>query len=64
MFREGLEGFKGGLSADNYLKIIGASRATATRDLQDLVGKSALRKTGKLKHTRYWLNVPRDSGEY
>lgn len=33
MFREGLDGFKGGLSADKYLAITKTSRATATRDL-------------------------------
>lgn len=64
MFREGLEGFKGGLSADNYLKITDTSRATATRDLQDLVEKGALRKTGELKHTRYWLSILKDSGKH
>lgn len=57
MFREGLDGFEGGLSAENYLKITNTSRATATRDLQDLVELGALRKTGELKHTRYWLSV-------
>ncbi|HSR29678.1 MAG TPA: Fic family protein [Anaerolineae bacterium] len=57
MFREGLEGFKGGLSAENYLKITNTSRATATRDLQSLVELGALRKTGELKHTRYWLSI-------
>ncbi len=57
MFREGLDGFKGGLSAQNYLKITNTSRATATRDLQSLVELGALRKTGELKHTRYWLNI-------
>lgn len=57
MFREGLEGFKGGLSAENYLKITSTSRATATRDLQALVELGALRKTGELKHTRYWLSI-------
>lgn len=62
MFREGLDGFKGGLSADNYLKITNTSRATATRDLQDLVEKGALRKTGELKHTRYWLTILPVSG--
>ena len=36
MFREGIDGFKGGLSAENHISITGASRATATRDLQDL----------------------------
>ncbi len=31
MFREGLKGFQGGLSAENYIRITKASRATATR---------------------------------
>lgn len=57
IFREGPGGFKGGLSADNYLKITGTSRATATRDLQDLVEKGAFSRTGKRRHTRYWLNL-------
>lgn len=39
MFREGTAGFKGGLSAENYIAIAKTSRATATRDLQDLVEK-------------------------
>jgi len=58
MFREGIDGFKGGLSAENYIAITQASRATATRDLQDLVAKGAFTKTGELRHTRYYLNVP------
>ena len=29
MFREGIDGFKGGLSAENYIRIAGTSRATA-----------------------------------
>jgi len=57
MLREGPEGFKGGLSAEKYLSIAKTSRATATRDLQDLVEKSALLKTGERKYTRYWLNI-------
>lgn len=63
MFREGLEGFKGGLSAENYLKITNTSRATATRDLQNLVELGALRKTGELKHTRYWLSILKEPNE-
>lgn len=55
MFREGLDGFKGGLSAENYIRIVATSRATATRDLSEMVEIGALRKTGKLKHTRYHL---------
>ncbi len=55
MFKEGIDGFKGGLSAENYISITGTSRATATRDLQDLLEKRALTKTGELRHTRYFL---------
>jgi Fic family protein len=58
MFREGIDGFKGGLSAKNYISITKTSRATATRDLQDLVEKGALTRTGELRHTRYSLNLP------
>lgn len=57
MFREGLDGFKGGLSAANFISITGTSRATATRDLQELVGMGALTQTGTLKSTRYHLNI-------
>ncbi len=57
MFREGMDGFKGGLSAENYISIAKTSRATATRDLQDLVEKSALTRTGARRHTRYHLKV-------
>ena len=57
MFAEGLKCFSGGLSAENYIAITKTSRATATRDLADLVEKGALNKTGELRHTRYWLNI-------
>jgi Fic family protein len=57
IFREGIDGFKGGLSAENYVSITGTSRATATRDLQDLIQKGALTKTGELRHTRYHLSL-------
>jgi len=57
MFREGSEGFKGGLSAGNYSTITGASPATTTRDLADLTEKSALVRTGERKHARYALNL-------
>ena len=58
IFAEGLNGFSGGLSAENYISITKTSKATATRDLNDLVEKEALKKTGQLRHTRYWLNSP------
>ncbi len=57
LFREGPDGFQGGLSAENYISITGATRATTTRDLTDLVEKGALTKTGQRRHTRYWLNI-------
>jgi Fic family protein len=57
MFREGIDGFKGGLSAEKYISIAKTSRATATRDLHDLVAKGALTRTGELRHTRYHLNL-------
>ena len=58
MFREGPDGFKGGLSAGNYRTITGASPATATRDLVDLTAKGALVRAGERRHARYHLGVP------
>ena len=60
MFREGPDGFKGGLSAENYISITGTSRATATRDLQEMVEIAALTREGERRYTRYWLNLQRD----
>ncbi|PRA80587.1 cell filamentation protein Fic [Ochrobactrum sp. MYb29] len=56
LFEAGPDGFISGLSADNYLAITRTSRATATRDLQDLVDKGALTRSGQLRFTRYALN--------
>lgn len=58
MFREGIDGFQGGLSAENYISITSAPRTTVTRDLNDLVTKGALTKKGQLRYTRYHLNLP------
>ncbi len=58
MFREGPEGFKGGLTAGKYSTITGASPATVTRDLADLVEKGALVRAGERRHARYDLAVP------
>jgi Fic family protein len=58
MFKEGPDGFKGGLSAGKYASITGASPATTTRDLADLVDKGALIRMGEFRHTRYQLGVP------
>jgi Fic family protein len=58
MLQEGPEGFKGGLTAGKYTSITGASPATATRDLADLVDKSALVRTGERRHAHYALAIP------
>ncbi len=55
MFREGPDGFTGGLSAANYMAIAGTTTATTTRDLQDLVNKKVLTRAGARKSTRYFL---------
>jgi len=57
IFREGPQGFSGGLSAKNYMSIAKTPSATATRDLKDLADKGILTKTGSLKSTRYDLNL-------
>lgn len=58
MFREGPDGFEGGLSAAKYSNITGASAATTTRDLADLVEKGALVREGERRYARYHLSVP------
>ena len=58
MFREGPEGFRGGLSAGKYSTITGASPATTTRDLADLVAKDAMVREGERRYARYHLSVP------
>jgi Fic family protein len=63
MLREGPEGFKGGLSADNYVGITGASPATTTRDLADMVARGALVRVGERRHARYHIAIPLGSVE-
>jgi len=58
MFREGPEGFRGGLTAGKYSTLTGASPATTTRDLAGLVAKGALVREGERRHARYRLSVP------
>jgi len=55
---EGPQGFKGGLSAGNYSTITGASTATSTCDLADLVPKAAIVRTGDRRHARYFVAIP------
>jgi Fic family protein len=51
-------GFLGGLSSDKYAKITNTSKATATRDLADLLANDLIRVEGVGKATRYAVNVP------
>ena len=50
-------GFLGGLTADKYGKITGVSKATATRDLAELLRLELLIVKGVGKATRYAVNV-------
>jgi len=61
MMREGPDGFRGGLSASNYMSITGAPAATTRRDLTGLVELGGLVRTGQRKGTRYWLALPHPS---
>lgn len=55
MFEAGPDGFKGGMSAKKYMSIAKTSKATATRDLKELVDMEALMITGSGRSTRYHL---------
>ena len=57
MFAEGPKGFDGGMSAEKYNGITHAPHSTVTRDLNDLVDKGALWRTGERRHTRYYLSA-------
>jgi Fic family protein len=57
MLKEGQKGFKGGLSAKNYMTITGTSKATATRDLQYLTEIRALIPLGGGRSTHYEINL-------
>lgn len=54
---EGPDGFEGGMSAKKYMTITGASKATATRDFQDLAEKHVLVTTGGGRSTHYRINL-------
>ena len=59
MLREGPEGFKGGMSAQKYAKITDCSKATATRDLTELLKIGAIQKLeGGGRSTRYDIQLP------
>jgi Fic family protein len=53
----GKGGFEGGMSAEKYSNLTGASKSTATRDLAALLEAGLLVTTGQKKGTRYWPNL-------
>jgi Fic family protein len=57
MFDAGPGGFEGGMQARKYMSIARTSKATATRDLQELVQMGALTVQGGGRGTRYDLKV-------
>ena len=59
MLEEGPSGFQGGMNAAKYGSITGASKATATRDLQELLQTGAVVRMGESggRSTRYTLNL-------
>ncbi len=53
MFRDGENSFEGGINAKKYMRICKTSKATATRDLQDLQKKKILKAIGEGRARRY-----------
>jgi len=51
-------GFEGGMNNAKYQKMTGIGDRTALRDLNELDSCGLMIKFGKLKGTRYYLNVP------
>lgn len=59
MLEKGAEGFEGGMNAGKYGSITKISKATATRDLQDLIKMGAFMPLGEEggRSTRYQVNL-------
>jgi Fic family protein len=55
---DGDGGFEGGLSAEKYMKMTAVSKATATRDLTELLASGLLWTHGQGKALRYFISVP------
>jgi len=55
---DGDGGFLGGMNAEKYMKMTDASKATATRDLADMVRRELLWTAGEGKALRYYANMP------
>lgn len=57
MLQAGIKGFEGGMSAKKYMSITGVSKATATRDLQEMLQLNALKQIGGGRSIHYDLNL-------
>jgi Fic family protein len=59
MLEEGAKGFAGGMNAGKYGSIAGVSKATATRDLQELLKLAAIHLLGDAggRSTKYQVNL-------
>jgi Fic family protein len=58
MLEEGPKGFEGGMNARKYISITKTSKATATRDMQQLLETGAFTPTGKGgRSTSYQVNI-------
>ena len=57
MLQEGPQGFEGGMSARKYIGLTGASKATATRDLQHLASLGIFRPIGSGRSSHYELII-------
>ena len=57
IFKAGRDGFPNGVSAQKYLALAKCSKATATRDLSDLVAKGCLKQTGIGRGVRYFIRL-------
>lgn len=56
-------GFEGGMSTRKYESIAGTSRATASRELLELLALGMLQQTGAGRSTRYHINLPGWQGQ-
>jgi len=57
MLEHGPKGFEGGMNAKKYISINSTSKATATRDLQDLVERKIFVPMGGGRSTSYDINL-------
>jgi len=55
---DGDGGFDGGLNAEKYMKMTAVSKATATRDLTEMLAEDLLWTQGQGKGLRYFIKVP------